>query len=144
VDTTMETLDMEVLPEVHQAVTDQQPVLSDGDGGSSLVVPITLRGQPIGALGFKDRDGNRPWSADEVALVQAICEQFALAAENLRLVDETQRRAAREQLTREVTARMRETLDTDTVLKIAAREIAEALRLHDLTIQLETDETATV
>jgi hypothetical protein len=36
-----------------------------------------------------------------------------------------------------ISTRMRETLDVESVLKTAAREIGEALELHDLAIQLE-------
>ena len=95
--------------------------------------------QPIGALGFTDKEGKRGWNADHIALAEAISEQLALAAENLRLVDETQRRAAREQLTGEVTARMRETLEMEAVLKTAADEMYQALGLDKIVIRLATD-----
>ena len=142
--TRMLPLGDEPLPEARQAVAEQKPVVLSGDGNtapSTLVVPITLRGQPIGALGFKDEEGKRQWSAENVSLAQAISEQLALAAENLRLVDETQSRAARERLTGEVTARMRETLDTETVLKTAVDEIYKALGLEEIVIRLATEET---
>ncbi|MFB0537071.1 MAG: GAF domain-containing protein [Anaerolineae bacterium] len=133
-----------VLPEVQQAVVRQSTTVLTGDGAeeesrSALVSPIMLRGEGIGALGIHDEDGARQWTDDEIALVEAVTERMALAAENLRLLDETQRRAARERLTSEVTARVRETLDVDTVLQTAVREIGEALGLHDLTIRLEID-----
>jgi GAF domain-containing protein len=132
----------EALPEVQQAMTQKSPVIWSGDGelaSSALVVPIVLRGQPIGALGFTDKEGKRQWSADNIALAKAISEQLALAAENLRLVDESQRRAARERLTGEVTARMREMLDMETVLKTAANEMYQALGLDEIVIRLATD-----
>ena len=132
-----------LLPEVRQAMAEQKPVVWSGDGNtapSALVVPVTLRGQPIGALGVKDDEGKRRWSAENVALAQAISEQLALAAENLRLVDETQRRAARERLTGQVTTRMRETLDLEGVLKTAVDEIYQALGLEEIVIRLATEE----
>jgi GAF domain-containing protein/HAMP domain-containing protein len=129
-----------VLPEVHEAIAEQNPMARkrDGEAGpSALVVPIMLRGQPIGALGFRrEAKGNQEWSAEDVVLAEAISEQFALAIENLRLVEETQRRAARERLTGEITARMRETLDIETVLESAAREIGQALGLAALDVRL--------
>jgi GAF domain-containing protein/HAMP domain-containing protein len=130
------------LPEAQQAMTHKSPVIWSGDGErapSALVVPIVMRGRPIGALGFTDKEGRRQWSADSIALAEAISEQLALAAENLRLVDETQRRAAREQLAGEVTARMRETLDMEAVLKTAADEMYRALGLDEIVIRLATD-----
>ncbi|MEJ2560790.1 MAG: hypothetical protein P8186_32125 [Anaerolineae bacterium] len=104
-----------------------------------MSILIVLRGQPIGALGFRQVEGDRKWSADDVALAETIAEELALALENTRLLEETQRRAAREQLIGQVAARMREILDVDSVLKTAVREMGEALELHDIAIQLEVD-----
>ncbi len=135
----------ELLPEVAQAMAERRPIVLNGDGAdegegtaaeSALVVPIMLRGQPVGALGFKAPGGRRQWSDDDVALAEAIAEQLALAAENLRLLDETQRRAAREQSISEVAARIRETLDIETVLKTAAQEVRQALGLPEVVIRL--------
>ena len=69
--------------------------------------------------GIHDEDETRHWTDDEIALVEAVAERMALAAENLRLVDETQRRATSEQLIGRITARMRASLDIDTVLQTA-------------------------
>ena len=53
------------------------------------------------------------------------------------MLEETRQRAERERLTGEITARMRETLDVDTVLQTAVREMRQVLGLHDITIRLE-------
>jgi GAF domain-containing protein len=63
--------------------------------------PLTVRGEVVGALGVFD-DPQRPLSADELALLQEIIEQGSLALESARLYQDTQRRAAREQLVGEV------------------------------------------
>ena len=143
-DTGMVPLGDEVLPEVAQAVTERRTAVLGNDGNeetaaqSALVVPIMLRGQPIGALGFKEV--GRQWSADDIALAEALSEQFALASDNLRLFDETRRRAVRERLAGEVTARMRETLDVETVLRTAVDEMYQALGLDEIVIRLATEE----
>ncbi|HID64294.1 MAG TPA: GAF domain-containing protein [Anaerolineae bacterium] len=89
------------LPEIEQAIAQQRTMAlsrsGDGDGGetqaqSALVAPITLRGQVIGALGLQEAEGTRQWTADEIALVEAVADQMALAIENARLFEETQRR----------------------------------------------------
>ena len=108
------------------------------DGRSALVAPLTLRGQVVGALGIHDESETRQWTDDEIAIVEAIIERVTLAADNLRLLDETQRRAAREQLTAEMASRIRETLDVDNILQTAAREIRDALQLHDVLVRLES------
>jgi GAF domain-containing protein len=134
----------EMLPAGQQAMAERRSVTEMDNGSqedpeqepssSTLVTPILLRGQPIGALGFRAR--GRQWSDDEIALAEAIAEQFALAADNLRLLDETQGRAAREQLTSEITSRMRETLDMDTILKTTVREIGEALDFAKVEVRM--------
>jgi GAF domain-containing protein len=124
--------------QAQRAVSDRRAVVESRDGEteqSALVVPVMVRDQPIGVLGFEaERRGG--WSETDVALAESLAEQLGLAAENLRLLDETQRRAAREQLTGRATARMRETLDLETVLKTAVDEIQRALGLEKVAIRL--------
>jgi len=124
----------EVMPEVQQVNSSAEELSS-----AMLAAPIVQRDQSVGVLGFRPTEEMHQWTAEESALVDTIAEQFALAADNLRLLEETQRRAAQEQLVGEVTARVRETLDIDVVLQTAVREIGESLGLHDVTIQLEMD-----
>jgi GAF domain-containing protein len=57
---------------------------------SALAAPITLRGQVIGALDLFDPEHPREWSEDDVALVEAVTSQVALAVENARLFEKTQ------------------------------------------------------
>jgi len=103
---------------------------------SELALPLTLRGQVIGAMGARWKEG-KAWSQDDLALIEATTDQLAQTIEGLRLLDETQRRAAQERLIGEITTRMRETLDMDTVLQTAARELEQAMTLHDVTIRLQ-------
>ena len=111
-----------------------------GDDGaeeerSALVAPITLRGLVIGALGVHDENA-RQWTEEEIVLIEAVAERVALAAENLRLLDETQRRAARERAIAEVSARISESLDLERVLMSAASEMRQTLGLDDLVVRL--------
>jgi len=55
-----------------------------------LTIPLELRGQSLGRLTLR-REGNRAWSEDETQLIQTIALQTVLAAENARLIEETQR-----------------------------------------------------
>jgi len=75
-----------------------------------------------------------------VAWLLALTEQPGVALESARLFQDTQRRAAREQLTSQVTGRMRESLDVETVLKTAATEMRQALGLDKLIVRLGTHE----
>jgi PAS domain S-box-containing protein len=120
-----------VLPEIQQAIERQHAMtLTEGDDEgqrrSALVAPVALRGQVIGVLGVHDDDA-RQWTDGEIALVEAVAERMAQTAENLRLLDETQRRARREQTLREITARVRGSTDPDTIVRTALRELGTTL-----------------
>jgi PAS domain S-box-containing protein len=131
-------------PEMERALAEGRIVKAgnNGDEGkrTGLAVPIILRGQTIGVLGLEDPDGTRQWSDEDQDLMAAFSQQLALALENVRLLEETQRRAARERLIGQVTTRMRETFDFETLLKTAATEMRQALGLDEFVVSLTTDQ----
>jgi signal transduction protein with GAF and PtsI domain len=133
-------LDAQVLPEVRQAMAARRPIIGRGrsaqtsatrtsstSSSSALVAPILYRGQAIGGLGVRDVEGNRQWSEADIQLAQAISEQFAQAAETLRLLEQTQRSAARERLTGEIADRMRRASDVESIVYIAMEELSSLL-----------------
>ncbi len=129
-----------VLSEIQQAVKHgRAAVLQSAPHASpphsALVAPIALRGEIIGALGIH-ADDTRQWSADDVALIEAVAERMAMAADNLRLLDDTHRRAVREQLTREITDKMRRATDMDGLMQTTVREMSVALGASSAFVQL--------
>lgn len=124
------------VPGIEQAVRQNTLVLPTSEH-AVVVAPLTVRGEVIGALGVYDYPQN-PLSPDELALLEEIVEQGALALESARLYQDTQSRAVREQLIGEVTARVRETLDVDAVLQAAARELCGALNLAEVEVRMGT------
>jgi hypothetical protein len=126
------------LPSMGRAVQDGGITATDDE----LALPITLSGQVIGAIGAR-RDESANWSGEDIALVRAVVDQLAQTIESLRLLDETQRREARERTIAEVGARIRESLDLETMLRAAASEMRQALDLGDLVIRLATPEMDT-
>ncbi len=109
------------------------------EGG--LALPIKVRGRTIGVLDARRPAGGAPWTEESQEWLEMFTEQLGAALESARLYEEARRRATRERLVGEVTARMRETLDVETVLKTAAREIGEALELAALDVRLSLAET---
>ena len=126
------------LPAMTKAVQQGDAITAaDGGEGMELAVPITLHGQIIGALGLR-RDESGGWTADDVAVVEAVAEEIALALENMRLFEETRRRAQREQMIREITTKMRGSVDLDTILQTTVQELAKALGTSRTFVQLGT------
>ncbi|MCX7855864.1 MAG: GAF domain-containing protein, partial [Anaerolineae bacterium] len=101
-----------------------------GEEGSRylLAVPVKLRGIAIGVLGFHREQEAGRWRPEEIAAAETVAERLALAVENARLLEEVQRRAARERQAAEIAARVRASLDPDTVLKTTVQELGRALR----------------
>ncbi|MBN1876235.1 MAG: GAF domain-containing protein [Anaerolineae bacterium] len=130
------------LPEARRAIAGQKLViLPDGEvesesdvHSSTLVVPIKLREQPIGVLGLKREQ--QEWREADIALIETIVQQFAQAADNLRLLDETTRRAARERLVSQVSGRIRETLDVELVLQTTVQEMRQILDLAEAEVRV--------
>lgn len=136
------------LPEIEQAMAQRRTMAlsgsGDGEGGetqarSALVTPIALRGQVIGALGLQEADGTRQWTADEIALVEAVADQMALAIENARLFEATQARAHRERLIREITGKVQGSIDLDTILQTTVQELGRALGASHAVVRLGTE-----
>jgi len=102
-------------------------VEGEGGGRHALAVPVKLRGVPIGVLGFHRPVEAGEWQPEEIALAEGVAERMALGLENVRLLEEARRRAARERLVTEISARVRASLDPDAVLKTAVRELGRVL-----------------
>ncbi|MGC9395563.1 MAG: GAF domain-containing protein, partial [Anaerolineae bacterium] len=109
-------------PAVMQQARQTGRVVKEAD--STLAVPIQIReGVNIGAL----RLNKSTWSEDEIALVETLTEQLGAALESARLYQETQRREARERITREITEDIRRSVDMEVILKSALSNLGEAL-----------------
>jgi GAF domain-containing protein len=126
--------------DMRQAAHTGQTVPGDSVGEPTLAIPLKLRGQVVGVLGFRKGESGERWTTEAVTLLETLAEQLSLALESARLYQDTQRRAEYERLTGEVTARMRETLDVETVLKTAVDEMYQALGLDEIVIRLVTEE----
>ena len=133
-------LGAKLLPEVEQALLEPHPatIKITEEAQPTLVVPIKLRDYPIGAIGLKAKEEQRQWTEDEISLIEILSEQFALAAENIRLLEETQRRAEREHLVSEITTRLRTSNDPQTILQTAASELRRALNAKSARVMIES------
>jgi GAF domain-containing protein/HAMP domain-containing protein len=105
-----------------------QPLHEEGDGrvvGTRLAVPMKLRGRVIGVLNLRFAAPEVP--PETVQMVEAIADRLTLALENARLLEETRRHAERDRMIAEITARVRASMDPETILRTALRELGAAL-----------------
>jgi GAF domain-containing protein len=108
----------------------------NGEGEPTLAIPLKLRGQVVGVLGFRRGESDERWTTEAVTLLETLAEQLSVALESARLYQDTQRRAEHERLIGEVTARMRETMDVDAVLQTAVHEMRQILGLAEVEVRM--------
>ncbi|HEX4527242.1 MAG TPA: GAF domain-containing protein [Gaiellaceae bacterium] len=96
---------------------------------SGAWVPMIAEERVIGVLVVASTAAKRTFPADELALLQAIASEAALALERLRSAAALADALAREQLIGEVVRRIRAELDPDAVLEVARTELRDALQL---------------
>jgi GAF domain-containing protein len=107
--------------------------LEDADG---LRIPLILHGQNIGGIILKRKGITATWSERERILVEKVADQVALALENSRLVDETQKNAMRNQVIANISTRVRETLDVESVIRTATTELRRVFDLKEAEVSI--------
>jgi GAF domain-containing protein len=107
-----------------------------GKETASLAVPIRLRGQTIGSFKLNPSSPSRGWTDDEVAMVRATAERVALALEGARLLDEAQKRAAREAFLSNVATKLSASFQLDSILRDTVQELGQTLKSSTVTFQL--------
>ncbi|MBE7556496.1 MAG: GAF domain-containing protein [Anaerolineales bacterium] len=96
------------------------------NGDTKQAVPVVVQNEAIGQLAV-NVPTKRALSPDEQDLLAAVAQQLGQKLENLRLFEQTQQRAAREQIAREITDKVRASRDIEAALKVAAEELSKAL-----------------
>lgn len=93
-------------------------------GNNHVTIPLTLRGQKIGSISVT-RKGNATISKSDEEMIVEVASQAGLAIDNIRLLEEATARARQEQIVGKLAGRFNQSLDVDTLLQTAARELAQ-------------------
>lgn len=104
-------------------------------------IPIQVRGQIVAMLDAWPHEEELDLEAK--SLLNVIAERLSQTLESARLFEETQQRADAERTVANVTSRMRETLDIETILQTAAVEFRRALNLVEAEVRLGDASTIT-
>ncbi len=106
----------------------------DDKGRYRLTLPIRSGDVSLGVISaYKD---DMPWSEIEITLLENILRELGLTLESSRLFEEGRRRAQLERARAQVITRLRETLDIQAMLRVAAQEIREALDLPEVSVRV--------
>lgn len=137
---------------VAQAV---QPLVLDNIGGSdhqdykllsqsrmraAIIVPLSVGRKVIGTFNVLHRRAGF-YTADDLAVLEQVGNQLAIALENARLFSQTAERAYTEELTNQLNVGIQVAGDVQSVLLGTTRQIAEALGARKARVRLQTPPT---
>jgi GAF domain-containing protein len=123
---------------VEQETDDAGLASRDGEELPAISLPIEVLGRKLGTIvAHKPLDAGE-WTLQETELMETLADRLSLALDSARLYQETRRREIQERMVSEATARMRETLDLDDVIRSATEEIVRVLDLAAVDLRLAT------
>jgi GAF domain-containing protein len=103
-------------------------------GEKTIKVSLSLRGKEIGAISLQRKASDPTWTSTDKEMVERIAAQVVLAIENARLLEESQRNAEREQTVNELSSQFSHSLDVDTLLQNAVREIHRLPQVSEVSV----------
>jgi GAF domain-containing protein len=124
-------------PTLADAAQRNQINVRQTDSGKMIALPISVRGQAIGAMEF-ELSAEQDVTPEQITILQQVLERLGLAAENARLFEEAQRIAQREALVNEISARMQVTTNVEAVIAAATQSLADAFQAPRVAIRLGT------
>ena len=102
---------------------------------NAMSAPIILRGRKIGNISIS-RKGEGKWSKLDEGLLAEVAGQVGLAVDNIRLLEEATQRARQEQTVGKLAAQFSQSLDLDTLLQTAARELGQLPDVSEVSVFL--------
>ena len=103
----------------------RQLLLSMGNG-AMIAMPLRARGRWVGMMTVGWAEAQSFTERDQ-RIYRALRDQASITVESRRLLRQTQDTARREQTLREIATRVRSSLDMDTIMRTAVRELGAAL-----------------
>ncbi len=110
----------------------------DRDASNLIQVPMILRDQVIGQISLEtDKPSLSP---EDLEFVEAVTTQTALALENARLIDETQRKAFQEETVSHLSVEFSRGLHIDEIITNAVKELSHLPAVSEVSIYLGAPE----
>ena len=118
---------------------ERKEVKPKNNNGAIQRTPIKLRGITLGSLNVDMGGRTKSYTNEEINLIQTVADRLALALESARLLEESQRAAAKEQVIGEITGKIGSSINLRNVLQTAVEELGNAIPGSEIVIQLESD-----
>jgi GAF domain-containing protein len=118
----------------YEAEEKRVPVLSDDK--REISVPVQMRGEIIATISARRHDDEDAWSEEDVALLNAVAGQTALALESARQYTEEHRRVAELEVINRVSQAVSQHLRLDSLYRVVHAQINQVLGVTDMYIGL--------
>lgn len=110
-----------------------------GGPKSILLAPMIVQGETVGWIGADAVHHRRQFAQREVDLARAMADQIAIAMQNRRLLEQTQRRAEQLQAVAQIGESVSEMIDLQQILEIAVELIRSRFKLYHVSIFVVDD-----
>jgi len=104
------------------------------------MVPLMVLNQAIGVIGLEQEDPNHIWTDQEISIAQAAANRAGITLENARLLEESQRRAAKERTIFDATARIGSAVSIENILESTVEELEQLLSNSEVILQFQSDQ----
>ncbi|HKY54064.1 MAG TPA: GAF domain-containing protein, partial [Anaerolineales bacterium] len=104
-----------------------------GKDDNTIYTPITLRGHTIGNISISRKE-DVAWNKTDEDFILEVANQIGLAIDNIRLLEDATQRAKQEQIVGRLATRFGQSLDIDTLLQTAARELGQLPEVEEATV----------
>lgn len=116
------------------------PMLETDKAPRTVHLPLVIRGDEVATIRIEMGEEEDVESEEVQEMIETLREQLTMAIENAGLYQESQLRAANERLIARITTEIRETMDVDQIIQIAAEEVRKSLDLDEVTIRFTPEQ----
>jgi len=114
------------------------------EDGMTALLPIKIRERVIGGIRVTRKKEQGAWTKEQLQLANTLAEQLSVALESARLFEQTQRRAQREAVISDISAKIGASIRMDAIIQTTVRELGEALDASEIAFHLaETEQQKT-
>jgi GAF domain-containing protein len=92
-----------------------------------LVLPLSTYQKRLGFLLVAYKNRSKSFTKQQTRFYNTVVQQMVVALENLRLLADSQRRARREEIIREISGKIRSSTNVDDILKTTVTELSKVL-----------------
>jgi GAF domain-containing protein len=107
-----------------------------GAKGHEVSLPVAVRGEVIATISLRKPPNQEPWSADEIAMLEAVAGQAGLAIETARQYSDEQRRVSELEVINRISQAASQLLRPETLFRVVQTQINLVMGNSELIVAL--------